>query len=60
MKRAEEIRITKVRGGYQVTYLWGLMDTTVHPKLFASLKDARISVYNFCGNAKPAIPVVVD
>lgn len=60
MKRAEEIRITKVRGGYQVTYLWGLMDTTVHPKLFPSLKAARTSVYNFCGNAKPAIPVVVE
>ena len=60
MKRAEEIRITRMSAGYEVCYIWGLLDTTIHPRLFPTLKAARAHIHNFCGNAKPPIPVIVQ
>lgn len=59
MRKAQEIRITKAAGGYRVIYVYGLLDTSEHPRLFRTVKDARESIYNFCGNAKPAIPVIL-
>ena len=54
-----EIRVTRCGKVWELCYVWGLLDTTIVPKRFPTAAAAKQSAYLFCGNAKPAVSVII-